>query len=211
MERLLDSSMPLALRPAAAAADLPAIAALMNSAFRGVGPNAGWNSEAAYIDGDRTSETHLREELAARPDSLLLVAEHPEEHRLLGCVALDPQSQDTWYLGSLTIDPKMQNSGLGRDLLRAAEDLAFSRGARLLRMKVVNVRDTLIAWYQRRGYQLTGETSPFPYGDTRFGTPRRADLCFVVLEKSLIPAPTANKAEEPRCAPAERPDPTSRP
>ena len=195
MERLLDSSMPLALRPAAAAADLPAIAALMNSAFRGVGPNAGWNSEAAYIDGDRTSEAHLREELTAKPDSLLLVAEHPETHHLIGCVALDPQSPDIWYLGSLTIAPALQNSGLGRDLLAAAEDLATSRGARRMRMKVVHVRDTLIAWYQRRGYQLTGETSPFPYGDTRFGTPRRPDLCFVVLEKVLSVKPVSDGAD----------------
>jgi hypothetical protein len=52
-------------------------------------------------------------------------------------------------------------------------------------MHVINVRDTLIAWYERRGYHLTGETHPFPYGDNRFGTPLRADLTFVVLEKQL--------------------------
>ena len=180
--------MPLTLRPATAA-DLPAVAALMNAAFRGVGPNAGWNSEAAYIDGDRTSEVHLHEELAAKPESLLLVAEDAQNQHLLGCVALDPLSPYIWYLGSLTIHPRLQNSGLGRELLAAAEDLASTRQARRIRMKVVNLRDTLIAWYQRRGYELTGETSPFPYGDTRFGTPRRADLCFVVLEKQLDPAP----------------------
>ena len=183
--------MPLTLRPATAA-DLAAVAALMNAAFRGVGPNAGWNSEAAYIDGDRTSEAHLREQLASKPQSLLLVAEHPEKHRLVGCVALHPLSPATWYLGSLTIDPALQNSGLGRDLLAAAEDLARTQQARRMRMTVVNVRDTLIAWYERRGYKLTGETSPFPYGDTRFGTPRRPDLCFVVLEKSLSITPLAD-------------------
>lgn len=52
-------------------------------------------------------------------------------------------------------------------------------------MTVVNVRDTLIAWYIRRGYFLTGETEPFPYDDNRFGTPLRDDLAFVVLEKVL--------------------------
>jgi hypothetical protein len=59
------------------------------------------------------------------------------------------------------------------------------RGARRVRMTVVNVRDTLIAWYARRGYELTGETTPFPYGDDRFGVPQRDNLCFVVLEKNL--------------------------
>ncbi|MBU6298090.1 MAG: GNAT family N-acetyltransferase, partial [Alphaproteobacteria bacterium] len=48
-----------------------------------------------------------------------------------------------------------------------------------------NIRDALIAWYVRRGYELTGETRPFPYGDNRFGEPRRDDLKFVVLEKLL--------------------------
>ena len=185
--------MPLTLRPAAAA-DLPAIVALMNSAFRGVSPEAGWNSEAAYIDGDRTSEVHLQEELAARSESLLLVAEAATMQRILGCVSLDPVSSDTWHLGSLTVDPSLQNTGLGRELLAAAEDLARARQVRRIRMKVVNVRDTLLAWYKRRGYHRTGETSPFPYGDTRFGTPRRDDLCFVVLEKTLSAEPRVDEA-----------------
>jgi hypothetical protein len=50
-------------------------------------------------------------------------------------------------------------------------------------MTVVHLRDTLIAWYQRRGYALTGETKPFPVGE-RFGKPQRP-LEFVVLEKEI--------------------------
>ena len=179
--------MSLTLR-AASVADLPGVVLLMNAAFRGIGPDAGWNSEAAFIDGDRTSETHLRRELADNPDLLLLLAECGAGARLEGCVSLDPISAHTWVLGSLTIAPHLQNAGLGRQLLAAAEQLAMQQQARILRMKVVNVRDTLIAWYERRGYRRTGESSPFPYGDTRFGTPRRDDLCFVVLEKDLVAA-----------------------
>ena len=29
-------------------------------------------------------------------------------------------------------------------------------------LSVVSVRAELIAWYERRGYRLTGETQPFP-------------------------------------------------
>jgi hypothetical protein len=47
----------------------------------------------------------------------------------------------------------------------------------------------LIAWYQRRGYRLTGRSRPFPYGDERFGIPRRPDLSFVELAKRLAPGP----------------------
>ena len=61
-------------------------------------------------------------------------------------------------------------------------------------MRVVNLREPLIAWYVRRGYHPTGETEPFPYGDDRFGTPLRGDLAFVVLEKRLGTAAVAGAA-----------------
>ena len=169
--------------------DIPAVVLLMNRAFRGTGPDASWNTEAVFIDGDRASEADLREELAAKPDSFLLVAENPATCAIQGCVWLNPLSSETWYLGSLTVDPRLQKSGLGRSLLQAAEQWAMERGATSMQMTVVNVRDTLIAWYQRRGYSLTGETRPFPYEDARFGVPRRPDLEFVVLAKLLHDLP----------------------
>jgi hypothetical protein len=50
---------------------------------------------------------------------------------------------------------------------------------------VLSGRDPLMAWYERRGYALTGETQPFPYGDARIGKPLRDDLYFVVMEKDI--------------------------
>jgi DNA-binding MarR family transcriptional regulator len=168
----------------ATAADLPVVVALMNRAYRE--PAGSWTNEAAYIDGDRASVELLRAEMAASPDGRLLVWRRGGgEPGLRGCVWLEPHGEETWYLGSLTIDPAEQNAGLGRRLLAAAEAWIAGRGGRTVRMSVVNVRETLIAWYFRRGYALTGESSPFPYDDARFGTPRRADLAFVVLSKRL--------------------------
>ncbi len=169
----------------AISADVPAIVALMNAAFRGAGAGASWNTEAGYIDGDRTSEALVREEIAAQPEAVLLLSRPDDTGELLGTVWLEPAGDGVWYLGSLTIDPKLQNAGAGRRLLEAAEAWVLERGARAVRMKVVNVRDTLIAWYIRRGYSLTGEVEPFPYDDPRFGIPRRDDLSFVILQKSL--------------------------
>ncbi len=51
-----------------------------------------------------------------------------------------------------TVDPALQNSGFGRKLLCAAEEYAAVHGARRIEMTVVNVRETLIFWYERRGY-----------------------------------------------------------
>ena len=170
---------------AATEADVPAMAALMNLAYRSSGSDAGWTTEAAYIDGDRTDEAMLREDMATKPDARMLLWRRQPESVLLGCVWVEPEGDGVWYLGSLSIDPREQNRGLGRKLLAAAEGWIEEQGGRGIRMTVVNVRDTLLAWYARRGYALTGEAEPFPYDDSRFGIPKRPDLCFLVLRKRL--------------------------
>lgn len=165
--------------------DVPAVVALMNRAYRGTGSDGGWTTEDAYLRGDRITAALLRADLAAKPDAVFLKWVDASEDAPKGCVWLEPLGPDTWYLGSLAIDPALQNGGLGRVMLSAAEDWARARGARTVRMTVVNVRASLIAWYERRGYVDTGETDPFPYGNNRFGTPLRDDLSFVVLAKDL--------------------------
>lgn len=165
--------------------DVPSVVALMNRAYRGQSSSSGWTTEAAYITGDRINEAMLRADLRTKPHAVLLKWIVPLEDRLLGCVWLEGVGGGTWYLGSLTADPDRQNAGLGRTLLSAAEHWIKERGGSRIRMTVVNVREALIAWYLRRGYHLTGEIAAFPYDDDRFGTPLRADLHFVVLEKAL--------------------------
>lgn len=170
---------------AASEAEYPEIIDLVNLAFRGTGPDASWNTEVVFIEGQRLNESLLREELTHKPNAHLLTYRDEPNGPLLGTVLLDPQKDGVWYLGLLTVRPTLQKRMLGRTLLSDAEDFAKQRGALKIQMTVVNVRDTLIAWYERRGYTLTSETRPFPYGDGRFGRPLRNDLYFVVLEKSL--------------------------
>jgi GNAT superfamily N-acetyltransferase len=173
------------LLTAAVEAEYPAIIDLINLAFRGTGPEASWNTEAVFIEGQRLNESLLREDLAHKPNAHLLTYRDEPTGQLLGTVLLDPQKDGVWYLGLLTLRPDRQKSKLGRTLLTAAEDFARQHGASRIQMTVVNVRDTLIAWYERRGYAVTNETRPFPYGDERFGRPLRDDLHFVVLEKEI--------------------------
>jgi ribosomal protein S18 acetylase RimI-like enzyme len=164
-------------------ADHADVVALTNLAFRGTGPRASWNVES-MIAGDRINLALLREDLAARPAALLLTW-RDDDGALQGHVWLEPAEAGAWYLGLLTVRPDRQDQKLGRTLLTAAENFAREHGAQRIRMTVINLRDTLIAWYERRGYRATGETRPFPYGDDRFGRPRRDDLAFVVLERAL--------------------------
>ncbi|HEX3892933.1 MAG TPA: GNAT family N-acetyltransferase [Terracidiphilus sp.] len=169
----------------ACAADYPSIIDLINIAFRGKGETASWNIEAGIIEGQRMNESLLREDLATNPQAHLLIHRDAEDGSVQGTVWLDPKEDGAWYLGLLTVRPALQNRQQGRALLTAAEEFARERGARRMRMTVLHVRDTLLAWYERRGYTRTGETKAFPYDDTRFGTPLRDDLYFVVLEKTL--------------------------
>jgi ribosomal protein S18 acetylase RimI-like enzyme len=165
--------------------DYTAIVDLANLAFRGVGPSASWNSEADFIEGQRLTEFLLRKDLTAKPEAVLLTYRDDPHGELLGTVWLEPKKDGVWYLGLLTVRPDLQKRQVGRALLNAAEGFAKQHGASRIRMSVVNVRATLIAWYERRGYALTGETAPFPYGDERFGRPLRDDLQFVLLEKDV--------------------------
>lgn len=65
----MDSALPSLT--AATAADVPAIATLMNFAFRGGGSDASWTTESDHFQGNRTSEALLREDIAANADAAM--------------------------------------------------------------------------------------------------------------------------------------------
>ena len=166
----------------ATADDLPALHALVESAYRGESARRGWSHEADLLEGQRTDLAALEATLAD-PEQHLLVFRDNEVLR--ACVALTAKGDGLAYLGMLTVDPKRQGAGLGRLILAAAEEHAAAFGASRVEMTVIAQRSELIAWYERRGYALTGEQRPFPHGDPRFGLPRRDDLIFAVMEKTL--------------------------
>lgn len=172
---------PLTFR-AAVPADAEAVVGLVESAYRGDASRAGWTTEADLLDGRRTGVDDVLASIA-RPLSQVLLAE--SEGRLLACahVAVD---EDAGYFGMFSVVPGLQRAGVGRQVLAEAERIARDDyGQRTMRMTVIDVRDELIAYYERRGYRRTGIKKPFPYGDERFGLPKRDDLRFEVLEKAL--------------------------
>ena len=90
------------------------------------------------------------------------------------------------YFGMFSVQPGLQNTGIGKVMLAEAERIAREDWQLpTMRMTVIDIRAELIAWYERRGYRRTGITKPFPYGDARFGIPKRDDLRFEILEKTL--------------------------
>jgi GNAT superfamily N-acetyltransferase len=90
------------------------------------------------------------------------------------------------YFGMFSVAPQLQGGGVGGAMLAEAERIAATEwGCRRMEMTVIDIRNELIAWYERRGYARTGVKKPFPYGDARFGIPKRDDLRFEILSKSL--------------------------
>lgn len=160
--------------------DVPDIVALVHSAYRGEHSRLGWTTEADLLDGQRTDP---KEVLGLIAGGRLIVAE--QAGQLVANVLLDRHG-DAAYVGMLAVRPELQARGIARALLEDVERRVREEAlATRIEMTVIALRSELIAWYERRGYRVTGETRPFPYGDERFGLPRRPDLYFRVLEKPL--------------------------
>lgn len=182
--------------------DIPALVELVTSAYRGESSKRGWTTEADILDGQRIDPTMLRADLAM-PRSAILLAE--DDERLLACahvvVETDGASEvaghgaekndgdrngDAAYFGMFSVAPDAQGGGVGKIVLAEAEWIARDvYGCARMRMTVIDCREELIAYYVRRGYARTGIKKPFPYGDPRYGLPKRDDLRFEILEKNL--------------------------
>lgn len=180
--------------------DVDALVALVDSAYRGEQSRLGWTTEADLLDGQRTDREGVTAVIARADGGLLVAEEIPKDEPrhpigaaaatqapltpIIGCCQLERRA-DGAYFGMFAIRPGHQGLGWGSLLLDEAERRARVWGAEELRMTVLRQRVELIAWYERRGFRRTGAREPFPYGDERYGLPRREDLEFVVLAKPL--------------------------
>ncbi|SFV35287.1 Predicted N-acyltransferase, GNAT family [Pseudoxanthomonas sp. YR558] len=166
-------------------ADIPALVALVTSAYRGDVSKQGWTTEADMLDGQRIDPDVLARDIE-RDRSRILLAER--DGVLLACAHV-AEDEGAGYFGMFSVRPDLQGGGVGKAMLAEAERVARDEW-RLpaMRMTVIDIRDELIAFYERRGYMRTGIKKPFPYGDERYGIPKRDDLRFEILEKPLAGA-----------------------
>jgi GNAT superfamily N-acetyltransferase len=128
------------------AADAPAIAQLVNTAFR---------AERYFIDADRTDPEKVSA-LLQKGKFLLLY----EDGVLAGCVYIELRGE-RGYFGLLAVDPQRQRSRIGTRLIGAAEEHCRSAGCRFMDLTFVNVRKELPGYYRRFGY-VENDTLPFP-------------------------------------------------
>lgn len=162
--------------------DVTHIVNLVHSAYRGESSRNGWTTEADFLDGTRTDTDEISE-IINTPDNAIMLCEAGTQ--LLASVHLQKQ-ESICYLGMFAVRPDVQNSGIGKKLLNMAEHKAQQLWqCQRMQMSVITLRTELIAWYERRGYERTGIFKPFPYGQPRYGDPKRNDLILEILEKQL--------------------------
>jgi len=163
-------------------ADVSAVVALVESAYRGDASRAGCTTEADLLDGQRVDVVGVGEIVIRRNSRILLIE---IDDVLVGCSHLEKRG-DACHFGMFSVRPTRQGGGVGSRLIAEAERVARGEwNCSRMEMSVISLREELIAWYERRGYSRSGRFKPFPYGDARFGIPKRDDLRFELLVKEL--------------------------
>ena len=149
--------------------DIQNLVVLINQAYR---ENIGrsWTNEQHVIQGQRIQYTQL-ENLLTNPHFELwlceqLVADSAKQHILLGCIGLthNPDDAGQIEIGTFAVQPEFQNQGLGRQFLTFVEQHIHNNYTEVecINMYVLHVRQSLIAFYERAGYQQSGDTEAYP-------------------------------------------------
>ena len=159
----------------ASKADIQQLTILINTAYRTLD---GWTTEAGMIQGDRIQEKQLYDLLNLENFQLFVLE---IDNKLLGCIGVS-LGQQVAEIGSFAVAPAEQNSGYGKQLLDFAESHIFEIfKKKVIQISVLNVRIELLAYYQRRGYQLTEKIEAYPLGQ-KLGEPL-IPLHLLILEK----------------------------
>ncbi len=144
-------------------ADASAIAQLVNSAYRGETSRKGWTTEADLLEGLRTTTQEVAQ-IIKREDAFILIGVVNNE--IVATICCEWQAiggSNTGHFGMIAVKPSLQNKGYGKQIIAAAEALT-RREWRVVgfHMTVISIRNELIAFYEKLGYQRTGEFKDFP-------------------------------------------------
>ena len=167
--------------------DVEQLISLVDSAYRGESSRQGWTTEADLLDGRRTFTEEVVDIIGAPSNKIILVENDSE---LLASVHIKKSHSsgkiNRAYLGMFAVSPRHQNKGIGKSVLQYVEKLVADEWkVQEVEMTVIRQRSELIRWYEKLGYRITGEKRDFPYGDVRYGIPKREDLELLVMVKKV--------------------------
>lgn len=131
---------------------------LINSAYRGDSAREGWTFESDLVGGLRITIAEIHAIIDSADESLLLAVSGSE---IVASILVRDEGECT-YIGVLAVKPDSQNQGIGWKLMSEVERLSIAQGKKAVRAVVLHPRTELIAYYQRKGYLLTGHSEDFP-------------------------------------------------
>jgi ribosomal protein S18 acetylase RimI-like enzyme len=138
--------------------------------------NAAYRVEDFFKLGDRTDVREVAEFLLT--ETFLVARDDDDE--IVGAVRVSTH-EGKGHFGMLSVWPEIQGSGLGRQLIEAAEHFARERGCTWMDLEVASPRLELPAFYRKFGYEVSG-TAPWPAHErTKLPEPPH----FIVMSREL--------------------------
>jgi GNAT superfamily N-acetyltransferase len=123
--------------------------------------NAAYVVEQFCLQGDRTDAADVAERM--RSGRFLVIDDPAQAGALRGLVYLSIEA-DRGYLGTLSVDPAHQGTGLAKALVSEIEECCQREDLRFLDISVVNLRKELFPFYAKLGFSPVA-TLPFPRPD----------------------------------------------
>jgi GNAT superfamily N-acetyltransferase len=117
------------------------------------------------------------------------------EGRLVGCAYVRPVDAGTADLGLVAAAPDRWGSGVGRELVRSAENLMRSGGVTTMQLELLvpkgwvhPEKERLSGWYTRLGYRVV-RSAPFEQVAAHLASQLAVPCEFLIFRKPLADAP----------------------
>lgn len=169
--------------------DSQALAHLLNRCYRS---DEGWTNEHRLIGGVRTTTCEIEKIINTDKAYLFVFEPQIDNHRkMLACIGVQftvMHDKNVAHIGTFAVSPEIQGRGIGNLLLAAVETFA-KRHARShaldgFAVSILSHRPELLAYYERRGYQMTHHQTPFSKDDNH-SNPKTEDLVLHWLFKAM--------------------------
>jgi GNAT superfamily N-acetyltransferase len=147
-------------------ADAAAIVAVVNAAF----------AIETFLEGHRTDHPQI---LEMTQKGKFLIAEDSQGH-VAASVYVELRGK-IGYFGMLAVDPLHQGTGVGRMMVKAAEDDCIHHGCQRMDITVLSLRPELPPFYRRLGYLEAGVEEFHPSRPLKAGMRCHC----IVMSKSL--------------------------
>jgi GNAT superfamily N-acetyltransferase len=162
-------------------------ASLMDELARLINRAYAIGEDGLWVEG--TTRTSPAEVAALVGGGGMLVAAVDGE--IVGCARVRPLDATTADLGFISASPERQGSGVGREIVRSAEELMRSRGVTTMQLELLVPqrwvhphKDRLRAWYTRLGHEVVG-SAPFEEVAMHSASALSTPCEFLVFRKAL--------------------------